>query len=40
VVNQESTTIVTGLGKQTEIQGRVKQIRREIEETSSDYDKS
>ena len=39
VVNQESTTIVTGLGKQTEIQGRVKQIRREIEEITSDYDK-
>ena len=39
VVNQESTTIVTGLGKQAEIQGRVKQIRREIEETTSDYDK-
>ena len=39
VVDQESTTIVTGLGKQTEIQGRVNQIRREIEETTSDYDK-
>jgi chaperonin GroEL len=39
VVDQESTTIVTGLGKQTEVQGRVNQIRREIEETTSDYDK-
>jgi chaperonin GroEL len=39
VVDQESTTIVTGLGKQKEIQGRVNQIRREIEETTSDYDK-
>ena len=39
VVNQESTTIVTGLGKQAEIQGRVKQIRREIDEITSDYDK-
>jgi chaperonin GroEL len=39
VVNQESTTIVAGHGKPTEIQGRVNQIRRQIEETTSDYDK-
>ena len=39
VVDQESTTIVAGHGKPAEIQGRVKQLRREIEETTSDYDK-
>ena len=39
VVDQAHTTIVTGLGKQTEILGRVNQIRRQIEETTSDYDK-
>jgi len=39
VVEQESTTMVAGFGKSTEIQGRVHQIRRQIEETTSDYDK-
>src|SRR6184192_1691346 len=39
VVDQESTTLVAGFGKSTEIQGRVNQIRRQIEETTSDYDK-
>jgi chaperonin GroEL len=39
VVDQESTTMVAGHGKPTEIQGRVNQIRRQIEETTSDYDK-
>jgi chaperonin GroEL len=39
VVDQGSTTIVAGLGKPTEIQGRINQIRRQIEETTSDYDK-
>jgi chaperonin GroEL len=39
VVDQESTTIISGFGMSGEIQGRVKQIRREIEETTSDYDK-
>ena len=39
VVNQESTTLVAGCGKPGEIQGRVNQIRRQIEETTSDYDK-
>jgi chaperonin GroEL len=39
VVDQESTTLVAGHGKPTEIQGRVNQIRRQIEETTSDYDK-
>jgi len=39
VVNKENTTIVEGRGKSSEIQARVKQIRREIEETTSDYDR-
>ncbi|GDY22317.1 60 kDa chaperonin [Verrucomicrobiota bacterium] len=39
VVDKENTTIVEGYGKSSEIQGRVGQIRRQIEETTSDYDK-
>ncbi|MFP4358884.1 MAG: chaperonin GroEL [Puniceicoccaceae bacterium] len=38
-IDKESTTIVEGGGKSSDIQGRVKQIRRQIEETSSDYDR-
>jgi chaperonin GroEL len=38
-VDKENTTIVEGSGKQADIQGRVAQIRRQIEETTSDYDK-
>src|SRR5712675_1589859 len=38
VVDKENTTIVEGNGKSSEIQGRVNQIRRQIEETTSDYD--
>ena len=38
VVDKENTTIVEGGGKSSDIQGRVKQIRRQIEETTSDYD--
>ncbi len=39
VVDKENTTIVEGAGKSSEIQGRVKQIRRQIDETTSDYDR-
>src|SRR5687768_6130885 len=39
IVDKENTTIVEGGGKNTEIQGRVNQIRRQIEETTSDYDR-
>src|SRR5213594_357199 len=39
VVDQENTTMVAGSGKPSEVQGRVNQIRRQIEETTSDYDK-
>jgi chaperonin GroEL len=39
VVGKENTTIVEGGGKSSDIQGRVNQIRRQIEETTSDYDR-
>ncbi|MDR3403135.1 MAG: chaperonin GroEL [Chthoniobacter sp.] len=39
VVDKENTTIVEGGGKNSDIQGRVNQIRRQIEETTSDYDR-
>src|SRR5687768_11708885 len=39
VVDRENTTVVAGYGKPGEIQGRVGQIRRQIEETTSDYDR-
>ncbi|MEX0957422.1 MAG: chaperonin GroEL [Rhizobiaceae bacterium] len=38
-VEKENTTIVDGAGKKSEIQGRVGQIKQQIEETSSDYDR-
>tara|TARA_B100001248_G_scaffold217689_2_gene172904 strand:- start:10171 stop:11817 length:1647 start_codon:yes stop_codon:yes gene_type:complete len=38
-VDKENTVIVEGAGDAADIQGRVKQIRRQIEETSSDYDR-
>src|ERR1700690_3234790 len=38
-VDKESTTLVEGNGKSSEIQGRVNQIRRQIEETTSDSDR-
>ena len=38
-VDKENTIMVEGTGKASEIQGRVKQIRRQIEETTSDYDR-
>jgi chaperonin GroEL len=39
VVDKDDTTIVEGGGKPSEIQGRINQIRRAIEETTSDYDR-
>ncbi|MEW9306693.1 chaperonin GroEL [Labrys neptuniae] len=39
VIEKESTTIVDGAGKKVEIQARLGQIRAQIEETSSDYDR-
>jgi chaperonin GroEL len=38
-IDKENTTIVEGSGKNVDIQGRVAQIRRQIEETTSDYDR-
>jgi chaperonin GroEL len=38
-IDKENTTIVEGSGKNSDIQGRVGQIRRQIEETTSDYDR-
>src|SRR5881396_2577 len=39
VVDKDNTTIVEGSGKSKEIEGRIKQIRAQIEETTSDYDR-
>ncbi|MDL2403094.1 chaperonin GroEL [Rhizobium mayense] len=39
VVEKETTTIVDGAGSKSEIQGRVAQIKAQIEETTSDYDR-
>src|SRR4249920_3707965 len=38
-IDKDNTTIVEGYGKKPDIQGRVAQIRRQIEETTSDYDR-
>ncbi len=39
LVEKENTTIIDGAGKKQDIQGRVKQIKAQIEETTSDYDR-
>lgn len=39
VVDKENTTIVSGLGDKKEIEARIAQIRKQIEDTKSDYDK-
>jgi chaperonin GroEL len=39
VVDKDNTTIVDGAGKKADIEGRIKQIRAQIEETTSDYDR-
>jgi len=39
VVDKDNTTIVEGAGKPADIEGRVRQIRAQIEETTSDYDR-
>jgi chaperonin GroEL len=38
-IDKDNTTIVEGGGKKTDIEGRVRQIRTQIEETTSDYDR-
>lgn len=39
IVDKENTTIIKGAGKQSDINARVKQIKKQIEETTSDYDR-
>jgi len=39
VITKDDTTIIDGAGKPEEIQARIKQIRAQVEETSSDYDR-
>jgi chaperonin GroEL len=39
VVDKDNTTIIDGAGKKSDIEGRIKQIRAQIEETTSDYDR-
>ena len=39
VVDKDNTTIISGAGDRKEIDGRIEQIRREIEKTTSDYDR-
>jgi chaperonin GroEL len=39
VVDKDNTTIIDGAGKKADIEGRIKQIRAQIEETTSDYDR-
>jgi chaperonin GroEL len=38
-VDKDSTTIIDGAGKRASLEGRIKQIRAQIDETTSDYDK-
>jgi chaperonin GroEL len=38
-VDKDNTTIIEGAGKPSDIQGRVKQLRAQVEETTSDYDR-
>ncbi len=39
VIDKENTTIVEGAGKKVDIQGRIGQLKKEIEDTTSDYDR-
>jgi chaperonin GroEL len=39
VIDKDHTTVIGGAGKKVEIDGRIQQIRREIEDTTSDYDR-
>jgi len=39
VIDKDNTTIIEGAGKSSDIQGRIKQIKAQIEESTSDYDK-
>src|SRR5450755_4454897 len=39
MIDKENTTVVSGAGKKTDIQGRIAQIKAQIEDTTSDYDR-
>jgi chaperonin GroEL len=39
VVDKDNTTVIDGAGKKSEIEGRIKQIRAQIDDTTSDYDR-
>src|SRR5947209_2126669 len=39
VIDKDNTTIIDGAGKKADIEGRIKQIRAQVEETTSDYDR-
>src|SRR5215831_15249334 len=39
VIEKENTTVVDGVGKKADIEGRISQIKAQIEETTSDYDR-
>jgi chaperonin GroEL len=39
IIDKDNTTIIAGAGKATEIEGRIKQLRTQIDEANSDYDK-
>jgi chaperonin GroEL len=39
IIDKDNTTIIAGAGKASEIEGRIKQLRNQIEDASSDYDK-
>ncbi len=39
VIDKDNTTIIEGAGKSSDIKGRIEQLRREIENTKSDYDR-
>ena len=39
IVEKENTTIIKGAGKESDIQARIKQLKKQIEDTSSDYDR-
>src|SRR4029434_5361782 len=39
IIDKDNTTIIEGAGKKAHIEGRIKQLRTQIEETTSDYDR-
>jgi chaperonin GroEL len=39
IIDKDNTTIIEGAGKNSEIEGRIKQLRAQVEETTSEYDK-